>query len=1157
MRIRNSIILLAVSAMLGCSDYDEDRSNPKHAGKILLSGEIEQVYQTRANDNGFAHGDAIGVYFVDYNGTQPGTLLTTGNRGDNVQHTFDASSLHWEPAYDVYWRDDKTHIDIYGYYPYSQTAPEDIKQWNFEVRADQSTTGTVNAMAGYEASDFLWGKVADVAPTSQIIHLPLRHRMSSICIELVEGSGFTAGEYASLDKNVLVKNTCRSAIIDMSTGNVKPSNKTDGTGIIPYFHNAKYRCIVVPQTIEAGEVILAFNIGGMPYSFKKEEPFEFVQGKMHNFTIRIDKKAGEGKYKLTLISSSITAWENDEVSHDATMKEYVIVNSTAGHLKDSVMTVGKDYTQLRNLKITGKVNNHDFIFLREEMPMLQSLNMKEMEMVQTDGKYKMPDGALAGKSTLQRLVLPDKLHIIGSEAFHGCTNLTGSLTVPEGVTRIESGAFNSCRGYNGTLSLPSTLEYIGFQAFCDVGFTCELKFPENVTYIGDYAFFQDRNLYGEIRFPSHLQYLGQGAFEGCLNISGSIEIPQSVTEIRGNLFFGCEHLNGILTLHDGITSINSNAFRGTSLRGDLILPKNLVTLGEGAFYGCDFSGELKLPRNLAVISNFAFAYNWRLSGIIEIPDDVVSIGGGAFLNCRSLEGIIFNQSLENIGYSGLGGSSETAGAFENCFGINSIICKSIIPPYVQDGAFNGVPKDNFALEVPESYIHLYRSENGWREFKRITAHHELVCRPSLACAINTAAKRTLLLDAEGDWVVKSIPDWCDLSQKSGSGKTELTLTIKQMPSGSESRTGNIVFRLKDKDYTHHCTVNQYNYQYGEDEVINLQQATRGSKGGINIVLVGDGYNGKDISEGRYMEDMLQAMEHFFDIEPYKTYRDYFNVNTAIAVSPESGISTTNIVRYNRFETSFAGGIGLRADREAIIDYALRIPTVNEKNINQALIIVIPNTTEYGGISYLYESGTAIAFCPKSAYGYPFDFRGVIQHEAGGHGFGKLADEYIYHNAFIDMCGCSCCGHVDAVLGAKALGWYDNIDVTGKIHDVTWSHLIFDSRYNDIVDMFEGAFMHSRGVYRSEPNSCMNNDIPYYNTISRESIVRRIKSYAGETYSFEEFVKNDYRDADIITRAVKTPWMGNTVHGFQHKPIILKESPINTRSKKKNSKRRML
>ena len=43
---------------------------------------------------------------------------------------------------------------------------------------------------------------------------------------------------------------------------------------------------------------------------------------------------------------------------------------------------------------------------------------------------------------------------------------------------------------------------------------------------------------------------------------------------------------------------------------------------------------------------------------------------------------------------------------------------------------------------------------------------------------------------------------------------------------------------------------------------------------------------------------------------------------------------------------------------------------------------------------------------------------------------------------------------------------------------------------------------------SEQNSCMNNYIPYFNTISREAIVKRIMEYAGESYSFEEFVKND-------------------------------------------------
>ena len=147
-----------------------------------------------------------------------------------------------------------------------------------------------------------------------------------------------------------------------------------------------------------------------------------------------------------------------------------------------------------------------------------------------------------------------------------------------------------------------------------------------------------------------------------------------------------------------------------------------------------------------------------------------------------------------------------------------------------------------------------------------------------------------------------------------------------------------------------------------------------------------------------------------------------------------------------------------------------------------------------------------------------------------------------------MCDCTCCGHVDAVLGAKSIGWYDNIDVTGKMHEVTWSHLIFDERYSDIVDIYEGAFMHNRGAYRSEQNSCMNNDIPYYSTISRESIVRRIKKYAGEVFSFEDFVANDKREAGSVTRALNTPWLGSSIRSYQHAPVILKGKPGKKRQK---------
>ena len=86
-------------------------------------------------------------------------------------------------------------------------------------------------------------------------------------------------------------------------------------------------------------------------------------------------------------------------------------------------------------------------------------------------------------------------------------------------------------------------------------------------------------------------------------------------------------------------------------------------------------------------------------------------------------------------------------------------------------------------------------------------------------------------------------------------------------------------------------------------------------------------------------------------------------------------------------------------------------------------------------------------------------------------------------------------------------------------------------------------MLNRGVFRSEQTSCMNNNIPYYSAISRESIVKRIKKYAGEEYSFEDFVKNDKGDAGSITRAMNVPYAGSRVHTFQYPPKIHKGSPL--------------
>ena len=1122
------------------------------AGRINLSGEIDQLAVTRVNDNGFCDGDVMGVYIVDYDGNTPGTLQVSGNRGDNVRHTFDEAAYKWSSAYDLYWKDKHTHIDVYGYYPFG--SPESIDAYPFTVQRDQSTTTDENGMGGYEASDFLWGKAANVAPTNSVIRLPMQHRMANARVTLVEGSGFAEGEWGQTEKIVLATNLIREAAINLSTGEVTPTGKVEQTATMPSRRGDEWRAIVVPQTVQGGQTLFSITIGGVPYKFKKDEAFTYVAGKMNNFAIRVDKKAASGQYALTLISESITPWENDLVSHDANAREYIVINSTAGHLKDSIVAANKDYTQVRNLKLTGRINTQDFHFMRDSMDNLQSLNLKEVRVSGAFGEQPwekgdklnddnitegvIPRKALSGKTSLLRIVLPDNLTGIGQAAFNNCESLTGSVVIPEGVTRIGNNAFYECHSLTGSLSLPTTLEYIGFAAFRDCRFTCEIILPGKLKYIANQAFYNNNGLYGSLNLPYALVHIGSNAFSECKNLTGDLKIPQGVTTIPVAAFSNTG-FNGTLQLHEGITGILGSAFENVPFKGELNLPKNLTSLGARAFCGSDFSGVLKLPKDIASIGNYAFAYNWRLMGVLEFPEGLQTIGAGAFANCRSIEGLVFPESIENICYEPT--VNNDGGAFEGCFGIGSIVCKGSVPANVQEGAFNGVAKDNFTLEVPESSIAQYQVATGWKDFKRIAAHHELVCRPSVACALNTEHKQTLVVDAEGEWEVASKPDWCELSQTSGGNKAEVTLTIKAMAKGSADRTGEIVFRLKGKDYTHKCTVTQYDYQYGEDEWLTLQKAKRGNKGGINIVILGDGYDGKNISDGDYLANIKQEVEYFFGIEPYTTYRDYFNVYTAFPLSTETGVGTINTIRYNRFNTTFTGGVGLRADYDEIFKYALNAPTVTKENLNQTLIIIVPNSTDYGGICQMWEDGSAIAFCPQSTYGYPLDSRGVIQHEAGGHGFAKLGDEYIYHNEFIDFCQCTCCGHVREFNWAKGLGWYDNLSLTGKMHEVPWSHLIFDDRYSDIVDIFEGGFKHNRGVFRSEQNSCMNNDIPYYSTISRESIVKRIKRYAGETYSFEEFVANDKRDAGNVTRSADVP--SSTVRSFQMPPRIHKGSPL--------------
>ena len=1156
--LKYSALALTIAALVSCAREQLLPIDPQQGNDgpvpISLGGSIDQQNTTRAGESGFCDGDRIATFIVDWVDGAPGELRLSGNRADNLYYSYEEASNRWIPSYDVYYKDKTTPVDIYGYYPAAK--PESIDKYAFEVQKNQRAEATSSSLAAYEQSDFLWAKAEGKTAADKIVYLSFKHRMAGVRVTLLEGEGFAEGEWAAADKDVLVQSTRRTSTINLATGEVSATGEVPESGIIPVEYGDDYRAVVVPQTVPAGSKLVTATVAGQAYDLVKSEDMVYVSGKMHNFTLTVNKRAS-GSYEFVLSSESITVWENDRTSHDGIAREYVVINvETPGTLDACIAEKGLEISKVRNLKLTGTINSRDFAVMKYKMNLLNAINLKEAIIVASEGgsfgkeqyyyssrDYCIPAEAFMHKNSLTTVILPDKLKEIDGFAFYSCQNLTGSIIIPEGVVALNGSTFEQCKSINGILSLPSTLKYLGSpespygRDFWNCKFVCQLVLPEGLEFIGERTFNDCDGLYGELRFPENVSFIGEAAFAGCKDLKGSLTIPQKVALIEKEAFCNCG-FNGTLILHDGIKSIGPGAFSNTPFKGELNLPKSLEVINDDSFSYCDFSGTLSLPNSILQIGNKAFCGNWRLMGVVEMPDELLSIGESAFQDCRMLEGVIFKEKFETI----------RRHAFENCFGIGRIVCKGTIPPYIQDGCFNGVPKDNFTLEVPEGYEAQYQAATGWREFKRIAAYRNLVIRPMVATAINTSVTRDLVLTADDNWSVKSQPEWVTLSQTSGKGKTSLQLTFAQKPQDGLTRSGEVVFQLDGKDYETRLAVSQYDYEYAEDEIITLQSASKGN--GVNIVILGDGFNAKDISEGKLMNAMEKTYEHFFSIQPYKYYKDYFNVYTAVPVSPESGIGTVNTLVQTRFNTAANGGVTRNGEDDyyEVMQYACKAPTVNNDNINRSLIIMIPNTEDYGGVTYMWEDGTAIAYCPMSDYGYPLDFRGVIQHEAGGHGFGKLGDEYIYHNEFIQACLCTCCPHAFELQLYQSIGWFQNLSLTGKMGDVPWRDFIFHEKYSEFVDIFEGGYMHSRGVYRSEQNSCMNNDIPYFSTISRYEIYKRIKEYAGEAWSLEDFIEHDVIEAVSTASVVGTKngyevtMSGKTAAQNSHEPVFMGERP---------------
>ena len=327
--------------------------------------------------------------------------------------------------------------------------------------------------------------------------------------------------------------------------------------------------------------------------------------------------------------------------------------------------------------------------------------------------------------------------------------------------------------------------------------------------------------------------------------------------------------------------------------------------------------------------------------------------------------------------------------------------------------------------------------------------------------------------------------------------------------GQTVRESQLVLKLNNSNVRGTLRVRESGIQYDEGDYITIQRSTVGA--GVNIVIMGDGFDFDDVSSGKYETKIRDAYSHFFNVEPYKTYQQYFNVYMVYAYSPESGISdiennvnTTFGTKYTKAKPSTS----MTTNNNLAFTYAAYAPI---SDIRKTLVIMVANSTRYGGTCTMYSDGKAVAMCPTSNLSYPYDFRGVVQHEAGGHGFGKLADEYTNYSETIPA------DNITTLQQWQGFGQYMNVDVTNNLTAILWKHFIGVQKYTGI-GAYEGGYYYTKGVWRPESTSVMINNIKYYNGPSREQIVKRIKTYAGMTYSFEDFMANDVIDTSPATKA---------------------------------------
>ncbi len=248
---------------------------------------------------------------------------------------------------------------------------------------------------------------------------------------------------------------------------------------------------------------------------------------------------------------------------------------------------------------------------------------------------------------------------------------------------------------------------------------------------------------------------------------------------------------------------------------------------------------------------------------------------------------------------------------------------------------------------------------------------------------------------------------------------------------------------------------------------------------VDLVIIGDGYTENQKQE--FEKDAAHFIKVLFRYDPFKTYKDYFNVRTVFVPSADSGTDIPgqnvwrNTVLNSHFYTFGIERYLTTEDYKTVKDIAAAAPYDQ--------IIVLVNTDKYGG-------GGFYNYLNLTAAKHPLADK-VFVHEFG-HAFAGLADEYWTSDVATE-------DYYDTTKEP----WEPNITTLVNF-DSKWKDMVADTvpiptpstpKYKNVVGAFEGGGYVPKGIYRPMQNCLMRSlAYPFCKVCSR-SIARIIKYYS--------------------------------------------------------------